>query len=125
MKRAMLVLLSLCALCPAGSAGADVLFYEPTGPGLIFESATNSSWERGFEGFTLLNESGKFQEVASIFGLGNDELRVQHSDFHHIPATPLPPSWTIMLTGLVGLGFVLYRRKRPDGVEGITGMVAA
>ena len=37
-------------------------------------------------------------------------------------ATPLPATWTMMLAGLAGFGFFLYRRKRPDT---FTGMVAA
>ena len=28
-----------------------------------------------------------------------------------VSAAPLPPSWTLMLIGLAGLGFVAYRRK--------------
>lgn len=30
-----------------------------------------------------------------------------------VSAAPLPPSWTLMLIGLAGLGFVAYRRKMP------------
>lgn len=29
-----------------------------------------------------------------------------------VSATPLPPSWTLMLIGLAGFGLVAYRRKR-------------
>jgi MYXO-CTERM domain-containing protein len=29
-------------------------------------------------------------------------------------ATPLPPTWTLMLVGLAGFGGLLYRRKRHD-----------
>jgi hypothetical protein len=28
-----------------------------------------------------------------------------------VSATPLPPAWTMMLIGLVGFGFMAYRRK--------------
>ena len=31
---------------------------------------------------------------------------------HGGSAAPLPPSWTMMLIGLVGLGFVAYRRQK-------------
>jgi len=30
------------------------------------------------------------------------------------PAAPLPSTWTMMLIGLVGLGFVAYRRQKED-----------
>ena len=30
-------------------------------------------------------------------------------------ATPLPPTWTMMLIGFAGLGFVAYRKKRERG----------
>jgi hypothetical protein len=28
-----------------------------------------------------------------------------------VSTTPLPPTWTMMLIGLAGIGFVAYRRK--------------
>jgi hypothetical protein len=31
-----------------------------------------------------------------------------------VSATPLPPTWTMMLIGLAGFGFVAYRRQRKD-----------
>lgn len=30
-----------------------------------------------------------------------------------VATTPLPPTWTMMLLGLAGLGFIAYRRQRP------------
>jgi hypothetical protein len=102
-----------------GKFNSDVLFYSTTIKSFILESATKFSLTGDFTGFTFLKETGKLQKVGQYFGLGNGELRVRSA------VTPLPPTWTIMLTGLVGLGFVLYRRKRSDGVEGIAGMAAA
>jgi hypothetical protein len=32
-----------------------------------------------------------------------------------VSATPLPPSWTLMLIGLAGFGFVAYRRQKKHG----------
>jgi PEP-CTERM motif len=34
-----------------------------------------------------------------------------------VSATPLPPSWTLMLIGLAGFGLVAYRRKRRLSLE--------
>ena len=31
-----------------------------------------------------------------------------------VSATPLPPSWTMMLIGLAGFGFVAYRRQKQN-----------
>jgi hypothetical protein len=31
-----------------------------------------------------------------------------------VSATPLPPSWTMLLIGIVGFGFVAYRRQRKE-----------
>jgi hypothetical protein len=31
-----------------------------------------------------------------------------------VSATPLPPTWTMMLIGLAGFGFVAYRRQRKE-----------
>jgi hypothetical protein len=31
-----------------------------------------------------------------------------------VSATPPPPSWTMLLIGIVGFGFVAYRRQRKD-----------
>jgi hypothetical protein len=39
------------------------------------------------------------------------ELSDQPLDLQAV--TPLPSTWTMMLTGLIGLGFVAYRRQKP------------
>jgi hypothetical protein len=31
-----------------------------------------------------------------------------------VSATPLPRSWTMVLIGLIGFGFVAYRRQRKE-----------
>jgi MYXO-CTERM domain-containing protein len=108
-----------------GNGNSDVLFYTttPLGSGFEFKSATNKSLTGNFSGFTFIPESsehGKALNVGSVFGLGNGQVKVFSAD-----ATPLPPSWTIMMTGLVGLGLLLHRRRQPSGVEGTAGMAVA
>jgi hypothetical protein len=36
-----------------------------------------------------------------------------------VSATPLPPSWTMALIGLVGFGFVAYRRQRKEAASAV------
>jgi hypothetical protein len=51
--------------------------------------------------YTVLSaDHGGFQEFGDGGGKKAD-----------VSATPLPPSWTLMLIGLAGFGFVAYRRK--------------
>ncbi len=53
-----------------------------------------------------------------------DLLNIRHDTVGTISAsaTPLPPTWTMMLIGLAGFGFFLHRRKRRDE---FTGMITA
>jgi hypothetical protein len=34
-----------------------------------------------------------------------------------VAVTPLPPTWTMMVVGLAGLGFVAYRRKSTSALR--------
>jgi hypothetical protein len=97
-------------------APSDVLFYSSTLRGYVFQSDTATSLSGNFSGFTSRAETGKLQSVGTYFGFANDGAIRIRSD---ASATPLPPTWTIMFIGLVGVGFMLYRRQRPDGVGGL------
>ena len=86
---------------------------------MVYESAYKGDIHGNFSGFVSLPETSQFQDVSSYFGQNAGFVQIQS-----VAATPLPPTWTIMLIGLVGLGFMLYR-KGPQGVEGTAGMGAA
>jgi hypothetical protein len=93
---------------------SDILYYSRGN--LIFQSDTGTSLTTDITGLTKLSETGHFQDVGSYFGLASDAIMIKSGG----SAAPLPPAWAIMLTGLVGLGFVLYRKRRPeDGLQGI------
>jgi hypothetical protein len=66
-----------------------------------------------------------FKLSLDTVGLGyvySDLFNTNHDSIGNISAsaTPLPPTWTMMLIGLAGFGFMLYRRTRQDGAEGMT-----
>ena len=95
---------------------SDVLFYSkgPTAAtsGFIFESATAAGISGNFAGYSRITETGKLQNVGGFFGLGEGQLKVRSA------LTPLPPAWTLMLLGLAGAGFFLYRRGRQQERSG-------
>ena len=102
---------------------SDVIQYDANIGSYVFRSDTGTSLTGNFGGFKKVAETGKFQDVSGYFGLGKGTLEVRST--LDSTATPLPPAWTIMLTGLVGLGFMLHRRRQPGGVEGLAGMTVA
>jgi hypothetical protein len=51
-----------------------------------------------------------FVDVSSAFGLGAHSIEIKS-----LGGAPLPPAWTLMAMGVVGLGFMLYRRGRTGG----------
>jgi hypothetical protein len=72
-----------------------------------------------------LGALGGFKLSLGTVGLGyvyGDLFNLSHNSMGTISAsaTPLPPTWTMMLIGLAGFGFMLYRRMRQDGAEGMT-----
>jgi hypothetical protein len=50
---------------------------------------------------------------------GPDDLSFGTFSGSPVSATPLPPTWTMMLIGLAGFGFMLYRRNRRDSFAGV------
>jgi hypothetical protein len=96
----------------SGAFNSDVLFYNPSARGLFFVSSSGGSLSA--TGFTALKESGQLQNVGSYFGLAPGAIQVQSA-----AATPLPPTWTIMLLGLAGLGLLLHRKGRAENVDGL------
>ena len=96
----------------------DAIFYSSALNALVYKSAFKGPIQGNFSGFVSLSETGQLQDVSSFFGQTAGAVQVQS-----LAATPLPPTWTIMLIGLVGLGFMLYR-KGSRGIVGTAGMAA-
>jgi hypothetical protein len=85
--------LNQIALYQVGSSAAPMI---DTSPGSFsFSGLSNGSY--------ILAVSGVFS------GLGTAEY--SGSIKEQISSTPLPASWTLMILGLMGLGFFAYRRK--------------
>src|SRR6266700_7590368 len=85
-----------------GTFASDVLFFSHGK--LIMQSETGGSVGFGStSGFTFLKESGQLQNVGAAFGLAPGAIQIRSGS-----PTPLPATWTIMLTGLIGLGVMLY-----------------
>jgi hypothetical protein len=66
---------------------------------------------------------GGIKLTLNTVGLGyvyGDLINLSHSSAGTISAsaTPLPPTWTMMLIGLAGFGLMLYRRKGRDAFIG-------
>jgi hypothetical protein len=88
-----------------------------------------------FLGADVTFSNGNLINIAYAGALGGitfdlDTLRLgyRYFDFNNLghdsagiisaAATPLPPTWTMMLTGLVGFGVMMYRRKARDTLVG-------
>ena len=46
-----------------------------------------------------------------VTGISNGGVVSSSITFTPVSATPLPPTWTMMLIGLAGFGLAAYRRK--------------
>ncbi len=119
-----------------GKSGAQANFHSNPSGGTVSSTANNGagvSSTGGKEAFSFgssFSSGGK--EAFSLGGIPLDvalnnlalSLNGNHPGFEEIgrggvgsiekgsiSATPLPPSWTMMLIGVAGFGFVAYRRK--------------
>jgi hypothetical protein len=76
----------------------------------------------GNTGFNLSgSENGGDADQGAVQGSNNFHSDVGNSTFTFVTATPLPPTWLMMLSGLVGLGFFVYRGTK----EGPAAIIAA
>jgi hypothetical protein len=94
---------------PDGKTLSDFLFYGATSHFLSLVSDPLEPSEIPDKSLLLgtVKEMGKLQDVGKFFGVANDEIRVI-SDLN----VPEPSTWTMMLLGFAGLGFVGYRASR-------------
>ena len=86
--------------------------------GNIFESQTFTTVASAEAFF-----SNNLINVPLAGGLNNVQLAFNETmssaggfgyDYAAVSVTPLPPSWTMMLVGLAGLGFVAYRQQKQN-----------
>jgi uncharacterized protein (DUF2062 family) len=75
-----------------------------------YKFSSNDSYVSGY--FLLQSYiAGSPDTVFTEANVDLSTLRVFALDGSYVSATPLPPTWTMMLIGLAGFGFVAYRRK--------------
>jgi len=110
-----------------GSGGLNSLSIFIDGDTFTLNNAqpgTSASFQNGI--LTSLFYSGHVGNealtLAFAFGFGGYSF-IGPGDFSlgtfSASATPLPPTWTMMLIGLAGVGFMLYRRKGRDSFTGL------
>jgi hypothetical protein len=83
--------------------GTGQTFYSLTGsssPGVLGPKGLTETLVLGGFGFNITNPGGPNLEDGK-FSIGPGS----------VATTPLPPTWTMMLIGLAGFGFINYRRK--------------
>jgi hypothetical protein len=92
-----------------GYANADNLLFYPTQPFVDFEGISFLTSQPNLGAVNLFSNSGYFEVKSSVDSVGYyfDGTPITLA----VSATPLPPTWTMMLIGLAGFGFVVYRRK--------------
>jgi hypothetical protein len=100
----------------AVGVGFDSAVFKIILNGNIFESQTftNLALAEAFFSNNLIN-------VPLAAGLNNIQLSLNETmsksggfayNYAAVSVTPLPPTWTMMLAGLAGFGFVVYRHKK-------------
>jgi hypothetical protein len=101
-----------------GDSGHET-YGSPSSPSFVSSEGLSSGWnlsagEHTF-GILITNNS-----AAGALGVNPYEYI---GDFNingpatQVSATPLPPSWTMTLIGLAGLGFIAYRRKNHSALD--------
>src|ERR1700730_11321536 len=90
-----------------GYANADNKLFYPSQPFVDFNGISFQTASLG--AINLFSNSGYFEVKSSVDSVGyyfsGTPINLA------VSATPLPPTWTMMLIGLAGFGFVAYRRK--------------
>jgi hypothetical protein len=67
--------------------------------------------------FNIFNDNGSYEILSSVFDPGGyADAAGSHDITLSVSQTPLPPAWTMMLIGLAGFGFMMYRRSERDSV---------
>jgi hypothetical protein len=74
---------------------------------------------RGFDEIGVKGDAIK-SVALSVNGTGGYFFQLKQlnaSDPHTVSVTPLPASWTMMLIGFAGLGFIAYRQRKQSGLR--------
>lgn len=87
-------------LFPNGATATDPTFLD--GDGISFAIAAGDINVYSFGGSGTGNAYGQSSPLG--FGVGHFDLT----------ATPLPPTWTMMIAALFGFGFIFSRKKKPS-----------
>jgi PEP-CTERM motif len=90
-----------------GYANADNELFYPSQPFVDFNGISFQTASLG--AINLFSNSGYFEVKSSVDAVGYYFSGTPIS--LAVSATPLPSTWTMMLIGLAGFGFVAYRRK--------------
>jgi PEP-CTERM motif len=90
-----------------GYANADNELFYPSQPFVDFNGISFQTASLG--AINLFSNSGYFEVKSTVDSVGYYFSGTPIS--LAVSATPLPSTWTMMLIGLAGFGFVAYRRK--------------
>ena len=100
--------------------GGGTLFGTYTGHGISNGSNTTETLNYVFTGGTgvFLGDTGSSHGTAIII---NGTGAISYSGMGSLTTTPIPSTWLMLLSGLVGLGFFAYRGSK----KGAVGLAAA